>query len=210
MRQHNTRDLRTTIRPAQGHIRILVVDDEPVNLTVMAAALESLGYSLIYASDAAEAAEAARRGTPHLVLLDVMMPGESGIELCRRWRSDASMDQTPIVLVTALGAHSHRTAGLGAGADDFIEKPLEIEALISRVESWLAVGREAEVATPSLPDWGWSQRLLQLAAELAPDRPAQELAAAMARACGMHDLALDIQPGDGQDPDGRLGTTRVG
>ncbi len=173
--------------------RVLAVDDEPANLLVMAAALESQRYDVEYAASAATARIAAQDHRPSLVLLDVMMPGESGIELCRDWRQSAAMDHTPILLVTALGAADHRTSGLQAGADDFIEKPLNIDSLVARVASWLATGRSAKrqaVAVDtarSLPS-----RLLAAAREIAPDDLAVNLAGAMARAIGLDSVASDL------------------
>lgn len=172
---------------------VLAVDDEPINLLVMAAALEAHGCETAYADSAASARIAVRKRRPSLVLLDVMMPGESGLELCRQWRRDAAMEGTPIVLVTALGAEAHRVAGLQAGADDFIEKPLNIDVLLARVASWLARGR-APRTDPVACDGesSMSRRLLAAAREIAPDGPAAGVACALARAVGLDAVAAEL------------------
>ena len=164
-------------RPA----RLLAVDDEPANLTVIGAALFGENYELRLAESAGQARQVLASWLPDLMLLDVMMPGESGVELCADLRRDPVVDRVPIVLVTALGAADHRTAGLAAGADDFIEKPIDIDELLARTASWVARGRNRpHVGTPGLG----GDRLLQAAAELAPGRRSVELANAMAAAIG--------------------------
>ena len=165
-------------RPA----RLLAVDDEPANLTVIAAALFGEDYDLRLAESAAQARQLLADWLPDLILLDVMMPGESGVDLCAALRCDPVMDRVPIVLVTALGASDHRTAGLAAGADDFIEKPIDIDELLARTASWVARGRSRpHVAAPALA----GDRLLQAASELVTERHAVALANAMAAAIGV-------------------------
>lgn len=120
---------------------VLAVDDVPANLLVIEAALRPLGFDVRSAASASDARAMALHHHPDLVLLDVMMPRESGIEACRRWRTDASWDGTPIVLLTALRADEHRVGGLAAGADDFLEKPIDVDALIRTTRRWSATGR---------------------------------------------------------------------
>jgi two-component system phosphate regulon response regulator PhoB len=171
---------------------VLVVDDEPANLMVMEGALEGRGYDVIPASSAAEAHETARNLPPDLVLLDVMMPEVSGVELCRRWRTERTLDHTPIILITALSADEHRVAGLGAGADDFIEKPIDVDTLIRRTSAWLAVGRQPEPTPVSPGGTTRAERLLMAASGLASEGDIRELATAMARAAHMHDVAAQL------------------
>ena len=186
----------STIPPAQRHLRILSVDDEDVNHMVITAALEPLGHTVACAASAAEAHATASAATPDLVLLDVMMPGESGVELCRRWRGDPRMDHTPIVLVTALGASSHRTAGLAAGADDFIEKPVDVDELARRVVMWLALGREPQRNLAEQAKTSETGSILAAAAQLMGDGPVDQLAAAMARAVAAHGANAASRDGD--------------
>ena len=161
--------------------RLLAVDDEPANLTVIGAALFGENYELRLAESAAQARLVLDGWLPDLILLDVMMPGESGVELCTDLRRDAAMDRVPIVLVTALGASDNRNGGLAAGADDFIEKPIDIDELLARTASWVARGRSRPRAAAPVFH---GDRLLQAASELVTGRRAVQLASAMAAAIG--------------------------
>jgi DNA-binding response OmpR family regulator len=126
---------------------VLAVDDEAVNLIVLEAALTPLGYRVEAAENAAEAMQAMQEQKPDLVLLDVMMPGQTGIELCEIMRRSPVLADVPVVLVTALAAESTRSTGLAAGADDYLEKPIDIEELIYRVRS--IVGRTQWSSNPA-------------------------------------------------------------
>jgi DNA-binding response OmpR family regulator len=117
---------------------VLAVDDEPVNLAVIEGALAPLGYRVVCVADADAAMAEMLHIRPDVVLLDVMMPGESGLDLCRRIRSHVRLGDVPIVLVTALGAADSRTPGLLSGADDYIEKPIDVDELAHRVRSIVA------------------------------------------------------------------------
>ncbi|MDH3250845.1 MAG: response regulator, partial [Acidimicrobiia bacterium] len=97
--------IRTT--PRQPHV--LAVDDEPLNLVVIEGALAALDCRIVAAHDAATAMDAMLADRPDLVLLDVMMPGESGLALCRRMRSHPDLIDVPVILVTALDAATSRT-----------------------------------------------------------------------------------------------------
>lgn len=165
--------------------RLLAVDDEPGNLMVIEAALEPLGLEIVRACNADEATRAMQALPIDLVLLDVMLPGQSGIDLCRAWRDDEILATTPIVLVTALGAETHRTEGLQAGADDFLEKPIDIDGLTRRVRLWLALGRSPRLVPAGEPTAPMSERLLGLAHALVPETIAADLAREMARAAGL-------------------------
>jgi len=166
-------------------IRVLAVDDEPSNLAVIEGGLRPLGLEIVRATDADEARQALGAGPFHLVLLDVMLPGQSGIELCRAWRREELLARTPIVLVTALGADTHRAEGLQAGADDFIEKPIDLDSLTRRVRSWLALGRSPRLTTSGQPAGPMTERLLAMAREIVPEATAVQLARDMARAAGL-------------------------
>jgi DNA-binding response OmpR family regulator len=139
----STRNLRrkqtVTIKPPSPVV--LAVDDEPANLLVIEAALSPLGFEVFSAADAESADQLADRRRPDVVLLDVMMPGESGVDACRRWRADEQWHGTPIVLLTALSAADHRMSGLSAGADDYLEKPIDPDALARIARRWAATGR---------------------------------------------------------------------
>ncbi|HLT78919.1 MAG TPA: PleD family two-component system response regulator [Ferrovibrio sp.] len=119
--------------------RILVVDDISTNIKVLEAKLTSEYYEVITAGSGPEALEAAVTQKPDLILLDVMMPGMDGFEVCRRLKADSETAHIPVIMVTALGDPEDRVQGLSAGADDFLTKPVDDVAMFARVRSLLRV-----------------------------------------------------------------------
>jgi DNA-binding response OmpR family regulator len=119
--------------------RILVADDNPDNRDILRARLEASGYTILIAHDGTEALAIARSERPDLILLDVMMPGLDGVEVCRRLKSDASLPFVPIVMVTARTASQDIVAALDAGADEYLAKPVDHAALVARVRSMLRI-----------------------------------------------------------------------
>jgi adenylate cyclase len=119
--------------------RILVVDDNPANVDISRARLAAHGYEVVTAADGEEALAVVRDTHPDLILLDVMMPKKDGIEVCRELRADASVPFIPIILVTAKGDTADVVAGLGAGADEYLTKPVDQAALVARVKSMLRI-----------------------------------------------------------------------
>lgn len=115
--------------------RILIVDDLEINLRVLEARLTAEYYDVVTATSGAAALEICRNQSIDLVLLDVMMPEMDGFEVCRLMKNDPEMMHLPIVLITALDQPSDRVAGLEAGADDFLTKPVRDLPLFSRVRS---------------------------------------------------------------------------
>ncbi|WP_062233447.1 PleD family two-component system response regulator [Aureimonas sp. N4] len=115
--------------------RILIVDDMPVNLRLMQAQLAEEYYDVLLATSGQEALDICGREMIDLVLLDVMMPGMDGFEVCRRLKSDPRTMHLPVVLVTALDQQQDRVRGLEAGADDFLTKPVRGLPLFSRIRS---------------------------------------------------------------------------
>ena len=118
--------------------KILVVDDQPKNVKLLADILSVKGYEVTTAESGADALVQLRRNQPDLVLLDVMMPGMNGYEVCQAIRAEAALSALPVVLVTALDS-SERIKGLEAGADDFLSKPINQPELLVRVRSLLRV-----------------------------------------------------------------------
>ena len=118
---------------------ILIVDDNENNRAIIAARLGAQGYSTKEACDGIEALEVVRRDAPDLILLDVTMPRMDGLEACRRLRSDPSVGFVPIILVTARANSKDVVAGLEAGADEYLTKPVDQQALVARVRSMLRV-----------------------------------------------------------------------
>ena len=115
--------------------RILVVDDIPANIKLLQAQLSAEYFDVVTASNGAEALAVCRRGQCDMVLLDAMMPGMDGFDVCRELKSDPATHHLPVVMVTALNSHADRVRGLEAGADDFLTKPVCEVVLIARVRS---------------------------------------------------------------------------
>jgi adenylate cyclase len=121
--------------------RILIVDDNATNVKVLQTRLAAEGYEIITAADGEEGLTAARAHTPDLILLDVMMPKLDGFEVCRRLRADATFPFTPIIMVTAMADSKDVVAGLEAGGDEYLTKPVDHAALAARVRSMLRIKR---------------------------------------------------------------------
>lgn len=117
--------------------RILVVEDEAPIAELIAVNLRHNGYQITWATDGAVAQRELDAQLPDLVLLDWMLPGESGLQLARRWRADARTRQVPIILLTARGDENDRVAGLDVGADDYITKPFSTKELLARIRAVL-------------------------------------------------------------------------
>ncbi len=117
--------------------RILVVDDILANRRLLQAKLEARYFEVILASNGHEALKAAVEQSPDVILLDVMMPGMDGYEVCRRLKADPKTAFIPVVMVTALSQQESRLQGLKAGADDFITKPFDDFGLLTRIGALL-------------------------------------------------------------------------
>lgn len=118
---------------------ILIADDEPVNRDIFQTRLEANDYQIIIAKDGEEALEVARARQPDLVLLDVMMPKMSGVEVCRTLKADSSLPYMPIIMITAKAETEDVVAGLEAGAEEYLTKPVDHAALVARVRSMLRI-----------------------------------------------------------------------
>jgi adenylate cyclase len=119
--------------------RILIVDDTPANVHILQARLAANGYDIVAATDGEAALAAVRETQPDLILLDVMMPKMDGFEVCRRLRADPSLPFIPIIMVTAKADPKDVVAGLEAGGDEYLTKPVDQPALVARVKSMLRI-----------------------------------------------------------------------
>ena len=119
--------------------RILIVDDQPMNVDILKTRLAVHGYELLTATDGAEALAIASTQQPDLILLDIMMPRIDGIEVCQRLKADTALPFMPIIMVTAKADSKDIVAGLDAGADEYLTKPVDQASLVARVKSMLRI-----------------------------------------------------------------------
>jgi two-component system, OmpR family, phosphate regulon response regulator PhoB len=117
--------------------RILVVEDEPAIVELIAVNLEHAGHEVLRAANVKEAEQHLRGALPDVVLLDWMLPGESGLSFMRRLRADKRSRELPIILLTARAGEPDKLAGLDAGADDYLTKPFSNKELIARIKAVL-------------------------------------------------------------------------
>ena len=118
---------------------ILIVDDNPANLDILQARLAAHNYEIITATDGDAGLATAREKQPDLILLDIMMPKMDGIEVCKHIRADPSLPFMPIIMVTAKADSKDVVAGLEAGGDEYLTKPVDHAALVARVKSMLRI-----------------------------------------------------------------------
>jgi len=116
---------------------VLVVEDEPAIAELIAVNLRHNGFRTTWAIDSASAEREMEAFVPDLILLDWMLPGDTGLTLAKRWRAHARSKDVPIIMLTARGDEADRVAGLDAGADDYISKPFSTKELLARVRAVL-------------------------------------------------------------------------
>ena len=124
----------------RGRQRILVVEDDEAIVLGLEENLKFAGYEVVVARNGNEAVTAVERHTPDLILLDIMLPGMSGYEVCRKLRGDGI--DTPVVMVTARQDEFDKVHGFEVGADDYVTKPFSINELLARVKAVLSRGRK--------------------------------------------------------------------
>jgi adenylate cyclase len=117
--------------------RILIVDDNPTSRDILATRLSMHGYDLVQAADGEEGVAAAKALHPDLVLLDIMMPKMNGVDACRLMKNDPALPFIPVILVTAMADSKDVIAGLEAGAEEYLTKPVDQGALVARVRAML-------------------------------------------------------------------------
>ena len=152
---------------------ILIADDNPNNLDILQTRLAVHGYEILTATDGEEALLCAREKQPDLILLDIMMPKMDGIEVCRRLKADPSLPFMPIIMVTAKADSKDIVAGLEAGGDEYLTKPVDQAALVARVKSMLrgkalhdtVRGQAARLEAQSVQLTEWNRTLEQRVAE---------------------------------------------
>jgi two-component system phosphate regulon response regulator PhoB len=127
--------------------RVLIVEDEEPLMLLLRYNLEAEGYEVDSVSRGDEAEIRLREQVPDIVLLDWMLPGLSGIELCRRIRARTNTERLPVIMLTARGEEGDRIRGLSTGADDYIVKPFSVPELLARVRALLRRAKPAHIAT---------------------------------------------------------------
>src|SRR4029450_7795862 len=134
--------------PENSSYRILIADDEPHIRQILRFTLERAGYQVFTAADGEEALVRANEIKPSLVLLDVMMPKIDGYEVCRKMRQDFSLNQIPVIMLSARGDQRDRVPGLEGGANDYLVKPYSNEELLLRVKNVLEWNIRQKEANP--------------------------------------------------------------
>lgn len=129
---------------------ILIVDDEADIRELIADNLQAAGMETVEAGDGLEALRLARKGSPDLILLDLMLPGMDGYAVLRELREDPQTARIPLIMITAMGAEEERIKGLSMGADDYVAKPFSPKEMVLRVQAVLRRARPAEGESGSL------------------------------------------------------------
>ena len=133
-------------RPAQprvdqaglpSKVRVLLVDDEPSVVRVLRRRLETQGYEVVVAMDGMAALDMAKEGQPHLIILDLMLPRLNGYEVCRMLKQDPRYAQIPVLILTARGGPADKQEGLECGAEGYLIKPCQPDALLAEVQRLL-------------------------------------------------------------------------
>lgn len=117
--------------------KILIVDDELQATTLLEMLLSSRGYQTVAVNESSEAIDVARESDPDLIILDLMMPEPDGFKVCRMLRADSRFMLTPILIITALDDTDSRIVAFGAGADDYLIKPYNVDELVSIIKALL-------------------------------------------------------------------------
>ena len=120
---------------------VLAVDDTPASLQMLCVVLDSEGVDIAMASSGPEALASARSSPPNLILLDVMMPGMDGLEVCRELKRDLGLSRVPVIFLTALADTEHIVEGFAAGCVDYVSKPFREAELRARVRTHLELNR---------------------------------------------------------------------
>ena len=140
-------------RRAMGS-RILVVEDEPDLAELVALNLRGAGHEVVVCHDGSTALAEVQRSQPDLLVLDVMLPDVSGVEVCRRLRRSAETARIPVIMLTAKNEEIDKITGLSVGADDYLTKPFNLEELLLRVNNLIKRSSKAPGNTPEIYSFG--------------------------------------------------------
>ena len=121
--------------------RILIVEDNPAGLEILQMRLEAHNYEIITATDGEAGLTMAKNNQPDLILLDIMMPGMTGLEVCRHLKSAVHSASVPVIFMTALSDLEDKMAAFEAGGIDYVTKPFQVEELLARVDTHVRLRR---------------------------------------------------------------------
>lgn len=133
---------------------VLIVDDIPENLSMLHDALDEAGYMVLVATNGESAIQRARQGVPKVILLDAMMPGMDGFEVCRRLKADYATQHIPVIFMTGLTETEHVVAAFDAGGTDYVTKPLKPPEVLARIASHVQRARATDQARTALDAFG--------------------------------------------------------
>jgi two-component system cell cycle response regulator len=185
--------------------RVLVVDDLRPNVKLLEAKLTSEYFDVITATDGPEALEKIRESQPDIVLLDVMMPGMDGFEVCQKIKADPEMMHIPVIMITALSDAADRVRGLESGADDFLTKPVNDVAMFARVRSLVRLKMLTD-------EWRLREQTSGQLGVLKDEKPLYEVNARQANVLVLDDNEVDaakVRSTLGQDDDDVAAVTTV-
>ena len=134
-------------------LKVLIADDEPDILEILKYNLENEGYMVITACDGTDAIEKAKRNQPDLIILDIMMPGKTGVEVCEILRKQPAFKDTLIMFLTAVNDEDTQIKGLETGADDYVSKPVSPKVLMSKVNSLFRRISKEEIKVLSMDEF---------------------------------------------------------
>lgn len=117
--------------------KIIVIEDDPLILKLISQTLQREGYEVVTATDGSEGLRKVRETHPHLVVLDISLPGLDGYQVCHHLRSEHATSKLPVIMVTAMSRPSDQRRGFETGADDYLSKPFVLSELITRIRSLL-------------------------------------------------------------------------
>lgn len=134
--------------------QILIIDDEQDILDLLSYNLKKEGFSILTAKDGISAKETARKTNPDLIILDLMLPGIDGLELCRFLKKDSKTASIPIIMLTAKGQEMDKVTGLEMGADDYVTKPFSVKEITARVKALLRRSKKGTTAGKEIHEYG--------------------------------------------------------
>jgi sigma-B regulation protein RsbU (phosphoserine phosphatase) len=144
----------------QHQTQLLIVDDVPENIKVLGAGLQHAGYIIVFATNGEQAIEIAHKHKIDLILLDIMMPGMDGYEVCRALKSDKQTASIPVIFITAKTQNEDILRGFETGAVDYITKPFNAAELSARVKTHLELERSRQIIAHQAEELAWTNKRL--------------------------------------------------